>query len=762
MAVAPQSVSEQSLSEQALDRIRHILAGARAAGRRRLLEPEGLAVLAAAGIEAPTHVVLPPGIRVTASDLDHLPGDRVVIKAVAASIAHKSDVGAVAIVPRTVEAADAAIAAMAARLTGEPVEGFLLEAFVPHAATIGGELLVTLRWTPDFGPVVAVGAGGITAELLAGDLRPGRELAIVSLDLMPEPELAKALLNATAVRLATQPVRGQAPPFELRALVDVVKRLGILGAALADGEIAEIEINPLVAGDTPVALDVLVRLGPGRAAAADSTNSGELRPRHKLPRLLEPRSIAIAGVSGGENIGRTILRNVLRDGFDPAAITVVKPGATSIDGCRCVPDVASLPSKVDLFIVTVSAARAAEMVEQLVDHDAAETIIVIPGGLEETSGGRDLGAAMRAALARSRARPGGGPLVNGGNCMGIRSTPGRYDTLFVPGSKFAPPSGRPAPYALIAQSGGFVLARLDRLAGLDPKYVITVGNQLDLTVGDHLANLAEDPDIRVFGVYVEGFAPLDGRRFLSAARAIRERGGIVVLYRGGRTRQGTDASASHTAAIAGDAAVTMALARGAGVVVAETLEAFDDLLRAFVLLDGRVAHGRRLGAMTNAGFECVAIADNLGVLDLARLDGATRARIAATLEEGGMSTVVDLHNPIDLTPMGGDAAFAATAEAIIDSPAVDLAVVGDVPFTTTLQTLPASLDCGEDFTREGSVACRLLELWARTSKPWVTVVDGGPRYDPLARFLEAGGIPTFRTADAALRVLSEVANAAVR
>ena len=38
----------------------------------------------------------------------------------------------------------------------------------------------------------------------------------------------------------------------------------------------------------------------------------------------------------------------------------------------------------------------------------------------------------------------------------------------------------------------------------------------------------------------------------------------------------------------------------------------------------------------------------------------------------------------------------------------------------------------------------------------MTVVDAGPRYDPLARRLEAGGIPTFRTADAALRALGAV------
>ena len=53
-------------------------------------------------------------------------------------------------------------------------------------------------------------------------------------------------------------------------------------------------------------------------------------------------------------------------------------------------------------------------------------------------------------------------------------------------------------------------------------------------------------------------------------------------------------------------------------------------------------------------------------------------------------------------------------------------------------------------------ASRLVELWQRSTKPWVAVVDAGPRYDPLARHLAAAGIPTFRTADAAVRTLSTV------
>jgi len=180
---------------------------------------------------------------------------------------------------------------------------------------------------------------------------------------------------------------------------------------------------------------------------------------------------------------------------------------------------------------------------------------------------------MRSALAAARRRPDGGPLLNGGNCLGFRSVPGRCDTLFIPAAKLAPPTGEPAPLAIVAQSGAFAITRLGRLADLHPRYLLTLGNQMDLTIGDYVAHLADDPAIAVFGVYVEGFRPLDAARFVEAARRARDRGATVILYRGGRTPAGAAASASHTASIAGDVVATRALAAGAGVLVADTLEA---------------------------------------------------------------------------------------------------------------------------------------------------------------------------------------------
>ena len=86
-----------------------------------------------------------------------------------------------------------------------------------------------------------------------------------------------------------------------------------------------------------------------------------------------------------------------------------------------------------------------------------------------------------------------------------------------PTAKLAGPGGPAAPVAILSQSGGFAISRLSRLRGIEPRYVITVGNQMDLTIGDHLENLAGDSDVGVVAVYVEGFTPLDGLRFLRAA-----------------------------------------------------------------------------------------------------------------------------------------------------------------------------------------------------------------------------------------------------
>ena len=158
---------------------RLVLTAARERGRTSLTEPEAMEVFDALGIATPRRVLVSGPREALEADLAGL-GPRVVVKVVAPGIVHKTEVGGVAVVPNEPHGVAAAIAEMAARLEGAAVEGYAVCEFVEHESGLGGELLVGLRWTDDFGPVAAVGAGGVHAEFLASCFAEGRAPLLVA------------------------------------------------------------------------------------------------------------------------------------------------------------------------------------------------------------------------------------------------------------------------------------------------------------------------------------------------------------------------------------------------------------------------------------------------------------------------------------------------------------------------------------------------------------------------------------------------------
>jgi acyl-CoA synthetase (NDP forming) len=719
------------------------------AERASLLEHEGYTLLAALGVRTPPWVLLPAAEAATQADLAAL-GPRVVVKVSSHAVAHKTDVGGVTVVENSPPGVRAAIAAMRSRLDGVPVDGYLVAAFVPHAEALGAELVLALRQTDDFGPVVTVGTGGQRAELIAESLRPGKDVAVFAADAAP-PYIARRLAALPVTRIACGLARGAPRLVSPEVLADLVRRFLEFGAGPIGARVSELEVNPLgLTATGPVALDVLVRLRAAAPAAATP------RPLHKLAHLLRPRSIAIVGVSEGVNAGRLILRNVLNEGFPPDRIRVIKPGTDRVDGVRCVPSLGDLADPVDLCVLALAASRIPDLMDEIVRDRRAESVVVIPGGLGERPGSGSLEDQLRRTIAEARGTRWGGPVVNGGNCLGVRSAPGRLDTTFIPPHKLGAVSGRVAPVALLAQSGAFAVARWSKLGDTAPRYLVSVGNQTDLTIGDYLTYLADDPEVRVFACYVEAFRPGDGAHWLRAARRIARGGRTVLLYRAARTPEGRAAGQSHTAAIAGAYAVTRELAQAAGVLVADTLDEFDDLLRVTALLADVPLRGPRVGAVSNAGFECVLLGDGAGVLEYPPLGAATVAGVAAVLERQRLGGIVDVRHPLDVTPMMDDAALAEVVGLLLADDAVDVGVVGVVPLTGALHTLPAGEAHRERLEAGGAIASRLARLRCVLDKPFVVVVDAGPAYDPLAAYLDRHRIPTFRSMDRALRAIARL------
>lgn len=729
--------------------VERLLRSAQASGDAALLETEGLDILDALGINTPERMFVENAEEARRSYAARIPGRQVVVKVVSSHILHKTEVGGVAVVPNDRFHVATAIGRMADRLTHQEIAGYSINQFIEHDRALGSELLLGLRWTDDFGAVATLSAGGIQAEFLAANLKPGSNLALLVPD-MSDEEIARTLREAAVARLLIDSLRGQPPRLAVEQLVATIRRFLSL-AVFFPSLVSECEINPLVvSGSSLIAVDALVKLARARQPLCTPST----RPVHKIKNLLEPRSIAVIGVSEKLNPGHIIVNNLLREGYGRERLYIVKPNSNAIEGCRCVADITALPERVDLFVLSVSAAQTPGLVGEILATKKAESLIIIPGGLEEKNGSTALVAEMRAGLAASRGSQWQGPVINGGNCLGIRSLPGRYDTMFIPAHKLPVPKAAAASVAFISQSGAFAIAKMSKLAGLNPKYAITVGNQMDLTIGDYLTYLKDDRDIRLFAVYVEGFKAGDGARFLEAARQITASHRTVILYRAGRTAAGARAASSHTASIAGDYAVTRGLARAAGVIVAESLADFEDLVGLFARLENKQVAGRRLGALSNAGFECVAIADHLGDFTLPPFTEPTTAQLRDILAGCHIEQMVDAHNPLDLTPMADDGAYEAAARSVMNDTNIDLGIIGCVPLTAALNTLAPAPVHAEDVYRNDSLAMRLAGLQDESAKAWVAVIDSGSLYDAMAGVLERRGIPVFRTADRALRLFN--------
>jgi len=201
----------------------------------------------------------------------------------------------------------------------------------------------------------------------------------------------------------------------------------------------------------------------------------------------------------------------------------------------------------------------------------------------------------------------------------------------------------------------------------------------------------------------------------------------------------------------------------AGALVADDFNEFSDLLRLAVTLRGKQVRGDALLAMSNAGFESVGMADSIrregASLRLATLAPETVERLQATLAEYRLDGLVDVKNPFDVTPMANDAAFATLVGQLLEDSGIDVLIAGIVPLTPAMQTLPEGRVPHESITHPESIATLLPQVAAKHDTPLLAVVDSGVWFDPLAERLAQGGLPVFRSADRAVRVLCKFVGA---
>ncbi len=302
---------------------------------------------------------------------------------------------------------------------------------------------------------------------------------------------------------------------------------------------------------------------------------------------------------------------------------------------RAYPSLADLPEVPDVAVVAVSADIAVAAVAELAALGVAGAIVLSAGFAEVDAAGA---AAQERMVASARAS---GMRLLGPNCLGLfNARIGFYPTFTASFENGFPIPGR---IGIASQSGayGTHLFAAARDRGIGTPLCVTTGNEGDVTIGDVIGWLAEDPETDVIAAYAEGIR--ESASLLAALAAARAARKPVVMMKVGRSALGGAAARSHTASIAGDDAVTAAVLEEFGVVRARTTEEMLDIAH---LATRRIYPARNtLGVITVSGGAGVLISDAADALGLAmpEMPADARARLTAIVPFAAP------RNPVDCT-----------------------------------------------------------------------------------------------------------------
>jgi acyl-CoA synthetase (NDP forming) len=380
-----------------------------------------------------------------------------------------------------------------------------------------------------------------------------------------------------------------------------------------------------------------------------------------LRRLFAPKTITVVG--SARECGRVVAQNRAL-GF-AGALWPVHPTRATVAGEQAYPRVADLPGVPDAAFVAVPAPACATVVAELAALGCGGAVVYSSGFAETGPAGAER---QRALVAAAGAMPLLGP-----NCYGLVNYAER--ALVWPdqhgGAGLA--EGERG-VAVVSQSSSIAISVTMADTGLPLASVVTVGNAARLGVAAVAAALLGSERVSAVGMIVESFADLrDWERLAACARGRRI--GLVALVLG-RSAQARAAVVTHTASLAGAAAVAAEFLRRNGI---GQVESVDELLGALSLLHcGGPLADTRLTSLSSSGGEAALVADAAvgTAVRFAELTPAQRTELRAVLGDR-----VALANPLDYhTYVWGDPGAMATAfTAMVRGPADLHLLFADLP-----------------------------------------------------------------------------------
>jgi len=425
---------------------------------------------------------------------------------------------------------------------------------------------------------------------------------------------------------------------------------------------------------------------------------------HRLHSFFWPETIAVLGASPDLHRIRGRLLHQLRENGYPGRILPINPSYEEIEGLRCYASIGAVAGGVDLALVAIPAAGVAAAVEECARAGARNVLIISSGFAEEGGAAGQMQAELLAVTQRTGIR------ACGPNCEGYYNALGRIATTFSPTVETKEDDGRilvsQKRLGVIAQSGGmgFALFNRGKAAGLGFSYVISTGNEADLSMADFLDYMVEDPRTQAVMLFCE--AVRDGPGFLAGLEKARRLSKPIIAIKVGRSDAGTRAAASHTASLSGSHTAYHAVFERYGVIEAE--DADEAVAIAGLVLTCPLPRGRRAGIITVSGGGGAWMADTLSAhgLIVPNLSAASQAVLRPLMPSYGASG-----NPVDVTAQGSNTgpAMMTVMEHMARSDEIDMLVL----VTSLTSETRVSLDAAR--VRAVAESCgKPMTVWSYT------------------------------------------------
>lgn len=379
----------------------------------------------------------------------------------------------------------------------------------------------------------------------------------------------------------------------------------------------------------------------------------------KFQPLFYPRSVALFGATDDvRKWGFALFHNLLKGGFE-GTLYPINVRKDTIFGIKAYKSLAEIPQSVDLVVIAIPPLGVIQAVKECAELKVG-AVVVNTAGFAETGA---QGKAMEEKI-QYIAKCAGFPLI-GPNSQGVMSTPAK---LFPQMMGIQPLGGKISMVSQSGNIGGTIMTWGRKWMASLGKFVSS-GNEAVTTSAELIEYFSFDVQTKVIGAYIEGVK--DGAQFANALRTATVEKPVIIL-KGGRTDAGSNATASHTASMAGEIEVFNALLRQTGAIKADNLEELFDFLSAFNSLP--LPKGKNVAIITQGGGWGVLAADTAREcgLHLAKLPQQAIKELNAVLPDRWSHG-----NPVDLAAGGGRGVVEKCIEVLIRCHSVDaIALLG--------------------------------------------------------------------------------------